>query len=860
MRINKSLITQTTGGGGSGSVTSVGLSVTTPTGLTQSVTGSPVTSSGTLSLALSFTAGYGIPTTIKQSNWDDAYTWVSAFPTQTGNADKVLYTNGTNLSWSKVFTSTISATGSPNSSTFLRGDGVWSTPTGFSNPMTTLGDTIYGDASGVATRLAGNITTTRRFLMSQGSGVIAAAPIWDAVTKTDVGLGSVENTALSTWAGSANITTLGTITTGTWTATTIAVARGGTGATTLTGVVIGTGTTAMTAVAGTASQLLRRNAGNTAYEFFTPTYISAAITSLGGLSVATQTFANDTNVTITSATSTHTLGWTGQLSIARGGTNASTAVAAFDNLAPTTTLGDIIFHNGTDNVRLAGNITPAKQFLSQTGTSSTSAAPAWSAVTKSDVGLANVENTALSTWAGSANITTVGTISSGTWGGTAISIIKGGTGLTSLGTANQILRVNALGTALEYANGTNATITLSGDVTGSGTTAITTTIASLAVNEGKIANNAVTFAKMQQISTASFLGRSSAGAGNIENFTGTVATSLLDLFGTNKGLVPSSSGFTNSYYLSADGQWRIPTGPNIYNADGFLSGNRTVDGSIYSLTISGSPSSASTNPFIVKNANTSGLNTTACLALDTGLVGSAVDIRFGSTNPYALRMYASNANLTTTPVGAGFQLFSTSSASFPGHVYFDSGANDNATINFRTAPSLGTISTRMSINANGQLKLNTYTAITSWSSGVVVGYLAFTSTGDIVTSSGTTGGSTSVSIGQSVTGGLANNMLYVSASQTLAQTANFTINGSGNFQVNDAYNIEFGTTTGTILGLTSSQKLSFWGNTPIVRPSTTVASATFALNTGTTINASSTFDGYTLGQVVKALRNIGLLN
>jgi fructose-specific component phosphotransferase system IIB-like protein len=36
------------------------------------------------------------------------------------------------------------------------------------------------------------------------------------------------------------------------------------------------------------------------------------------------------------------------------------------------------------------------------------------------VGLGNVENTALSTWAGTANITTVGTITSGTWNGTAI--------------------------------------------------------------------------------------------------------------------------------------------------------------------------------------------------------------------------------------------------------------------------------------------------------------------------------------------------------------------------------------------------------------------------------------------------------
>ncbi len=54
---------------------------------------------------------------------------------------------------------------------------------------------------------------------------------------------------------------------------TLPVNKGGTGATTLTGVLIGNGTSAFTGVTGTASQLLRRNAGNTAYEFFTPTYI-----------------------------------------------------------------------------------------------------------------------------------------------------------------------------------------------------------------------------------------------------------------------------------------------------------------------------------------------------------------------------------------------------------------------------------------------------------------------------------------------------------------------------------------------------------------------------------------------------------
>lgn len=52
-----------------GTVTSVAMSV--PTGLR--ISGSPITASGTL--ALSYTSGYSIPTTAKQTNWDTAYWW-----------------------------------------------------------------------------------------------------------------------------------------------------------------------------------------------------------------------------------------------------------------------------------------------------------------------------------------------------------------------------------------------------------------------------------------------------------------------------------------------------------------------------------------------------------------------------------------------------------------------------------------------------------------------------------------------------------------------------------------------------------------------------------------------------------------
>ena len=72
-------------------------------------------------------------------------------PSQTGNSGKFLTTNGSAVSWGTVIS--------------------------YSDPLSTLGDTLYRDVSST-TRLAGNTTTTKKYLSQTGNGTISAAPIW----------------------------------------------------------------------------------------------------------------------------------------------------------------------------------------------------------------------------------------------------------------------------------------------------------------------------------------------------------------------------------------------------------------------------------------------------------------------------------------------------------------------------------------------------------------------------------------------------------------------------------------------------------------------------------------------------------
>lgn len=311
----------------------------------------------------------------------------TANTTQPANGIYVVTGNTTNLSVSRSSDADVSADVTAGMFVFVT-EGTSNADNGY---VLTTNDAIVLNTTGlVFTQFSG------AGQIDAGNGLVKTGNTINAVGTTNrisVSADAIDIDA--NYAGQNTIVTLGTVTTGTWNATTIATTRGGTG---LTSYVLGD------IIFASAANTLSALAGNTAAakRFLTQTgngTISAApswgtVLASDIQSGAALTKADDTNVTLTLGGTPSTallqavsltVGWTGTLAIGRGGTGGATKTAAFNNLTPNTTLGDISFHNGTDEVRLAGNTTTTRQFLSQTGTGTVSAAPSWASIAGTDV-------------------------------------------------------------------------------------------------------------------------------------------------------------------------------------------------------------------------------------------------------------------------------------------------------------------------------------------------------------------------------------------------------------------------------------------------------------------------------------------
>jgi hypothetical protein len=173
---------------------------------------------------------------------------------------------------------------------------------GFSNPMTTLGDLLFEDATPAAARLAGNATATKKFLVQTGTGSASAAPSWGAIASGDVP--TLNQNTSGTAAGLSS---------------TLAIGSGGTGQ--------ATQQAALDALAGavTSGLVLRGNG----------THVT-----LGAIQAAdVPTLNQNTSGTAAGLSST--------LAIGSGGTGQATQQAAMDALAGAVTSAQFLRGNGT---------------------------------------------------------------------------------------------------------------------------------------------------------------------------------------------------------------------------------------------------------------------------------------------------------------------------------------------------------------------------------------------------------------------------------------------------------------------------------------------------------------------------------
>lgn len=207
--------------------------------------------------------------------------------------------------------------------------------------------------------------------------------------------------------------------------------------------------------------------------------------------------------------------------------------------------------------------------------------------------------------------------------------------------------------------------------------------------------------------------------------------------------------------------------------------------------------------------------------------------------------------------------------------------NNNCLLGFSSAAFLTSGGSNVAVGVNSLLSATTslgntaighrcLESVETTGENVAVGVLAGSRAG----ATGTTGNTSPAQctyIGngtRSISGGNATNEIVIgygavgngSNSVTLGHTTVTNTYLRGDINLVEGGDIVAGTSTGTQIGTAASQKLAIWGKTPIVQPTTAGGSATIASpGAGSTIKTDDTFDGYTLAQVVRALRNIGVL-
>lgn len=809
----------------------------------------------------------------------------ATLPSQTGNAGKYLTTDGSNLSWASITAGsgtvtsvsvasangfagtvatatttpaitisttvtgilkgngtavsaavsntdyqaviTLTTTGSSGASTFngttlniptytLTGLG------GFANPMTTLGDIIYGGASGAATRLAGNTTSTKNVLLSTGNGTTAAAPAWGTLTASDVGAQAsstnltslagltfastsfVKMTATGTFALDTNTYYLAsnpsgyTSNTGTVTSVSVTTANGvsGTVATAsttpaititlgaitpttvngltftaaATGFTIAGGTTSKTltlsntlTLAGTDGSTLNIGSGGTlgSAAFTASTAYQASstnLTSLAGLTyvsasfvkmTAAGTFALDTasylpltggtlsgNLTVNVSsgnaafitTGSGTVGGANYFDFLRATTNAAGATNATKTFRLNNTGAVEVVNSAYSSVIFtltdagAGNFASsvtASSIIKSGGTSAQILAADGSVITAGS-GISISGGTISATAGGGGTVTSVSVVSANGFAGT-VATASTTPAITLTTTITGLLKGN--GTAIsaavagtDYQGASTNLTSLAGltfastsfvKMTAAGTFALDTNTYYLASNPNGYTSNSGTVTTVSVASANGFAGTVATATSTPAITISTTVTGLLKGNGT-----AVSAAVANTDYLAVASPaytGTLTTGTLGFTAANPLMSLQSSVNGFNQFLIQNSSTGVSASSDVIVNNN---LSTDTTYYGDFGINGSNYSGTGSFSLPNAVYLYSNTGDLS---IGTF-----TSNAI---HFVINNGTSDAATI-----------------KTTGQLQLPGYTTTSSFS-GTAAGYLAFDSSGNIITVAAPTGGS-----------------------------------------------------------------------------------------------------------------------